>query len=132
MGRWPKWIGSIGSQDGKFGFVAAADLWPNQHYANGAGGDYGGGGFVARWSPTNNVKLSAFGSLEYFVADPDIGLVPDREFLPPQIKRGLYRGQRWGKYDNRNQTAGLFGRRISAADGSSVAAVSTRRLNTPE
>jgi iron complex outermembrane receptor protein len=103
-------IGSVGSSDGKFGIVAGADLWPDQHFSNGAGGDYGGGGLVARWSPANNVKLSAFGTLEYWVADPDIGLVPDGEFLPHRIARGVYRGQRWGKYDNRNQTAGLFGK----------------------
>ncbi len=65
---------------------------------------------MGRWSPTNKVKVSAFGSLEYFAADPDIGLVPHGEFLPPKIERGVYRGQRWGKYDNRNQTAGLFGK----------------------
>ncbi len=103
-------IGSMGSSDGKFGLVAAADLWPDQRYANGSGGDYGGGGLVARWSPTTNVKISAFGSLEYWVTDPDIGLVPGGDFLPPKIERGVYRGQRWGKFDNRNQTAGLFGK----------------------
>jgi iron complex outermembrane receptor protein len=108
-GPFAEIIGSIGSSDGKAGLVAGVNLSPAQEYVNGAGGDYVGGGFVGRWSPAGNVNLTAFGTATDWVADPDTGFAPTGgEFIPARIRRGVYRGQRWARFDNRQQTAGLI------------------------
>lgn len=102
-------VGSIGSADGKAGIVAGINLAPSQEYVNGAHGDYYGGGFVGRWSPANNINVTAFGTASDWVADPDTGFAPTgAEFIPGKIERGVFRGQRWAKFDNRQQTAGLI------------------------
>ena len=102
-------VGNWGRDNGTLGVIAAVNLAPWQRYANGAGGDFYGAGAVGRWSPVPSVKLTAFGSVTDWAADPDIGFVPLGEFLPPKVKRGVLRNQRWAKFDNRRQNVGLFG-----------------------
>jgi iron complex outermembrane receptor protein len=102
-------VGNWGRDDGTLGIIAAVNLAPWQRYANGAGGDFYGAGAVGRWSPVPSVKLTAFGSVVDWVADPDTGFVPLGEFLPPKVKRGVLRSQPWTRYKQQRQTVGLFG-----------------------
>jgi len=102
-------IANWGADDAKLGVASAAHLAPKQHYSNGANGDEYGAGVVARWKPTPAIKLASFASLYEWEADPDTGYFPNGEFLPPKIKRGVFRSQPWTKFQQERLNLGLFG-----------------------
>lgn len=100
--------GSIGTTDGKFGILAGANFGPADEGPHGGRGAHAGGGIIARWAPSDHFNLTAFGTTGGGFIDPGYGVRPTGEFLPPKIRRGIYPGQRWTRFDNRQPTAGLF------------------------
>lgn len=106
-GRFAEAVLSSASADGKLGVVAAANLSPDQDYADGSTGDYASAGAVVRWAPSKRLRLTGLASVSRWDFLGDAFYSTAGRFLPPRAPVGRYRGQEWTRSSIDTQVLGL-------------------------
>lgn len=91
------------------GWTLAAGLsQADERYYDGSDAGYTRAALVPRWRPSDNVELLPFVAITQGRGEEaPPGIRTQGDFLPPEVRRGHYFGQRWTHKDSRSFNAGM-------------------------
>ena len=101
-------LGSLASDDGRWGLVGHALILPDSHNPTGEPGAAASGALITRWRPDTGTNVQLFGAYAYDRHDGDISVVADGPGLPPPLKADRRYEPDWARSRSEGGNFGLL------------------------